>query len=202
MRGLVLTAVAATLIGAGAAGALIYKPDLAKQATQVMTSGKALIGGPFELVTHDGKTVTDADFRGKPLLVFFGFTHCPDICPAGLQVMAEAMETLGDKADDVQPVFISVDPERDTPELMASYVSAFHPSLIGLTGSNAQVQAAIKAYRVYARKVALDGSETEYTVDHSAFVYLMDKNGDFVRHFNHGIKPAALAAGLREHLAS
>ncbi|MEO1694744.1 MAG: SCO family protein [Pseudomonadota bacterium] len=201
MRAIVVTAVAAACIGALAASAVVFQDRIAATGGQIATSGKALIGGPFTLVDHNGRTVADTDFKGKPLLVFFGFTHCPDICPQSLQVLTEAMETLGNKADAVRPVFVSVDPERDTPENLKAYVEAFHPSIIGLTGTVDQVAGVVKAYRVYARKVALEGSAADYTMDHSAFIYLMDADGNFVRHFNHGIKPAALAEGLKDHLS-
>src|SRR6185312_12588134 len=138
--------VAGFLIGAiaGAAALVIARPPSA----DVTTTGKALIGGPFTLVGKDGKPVTDQDFRGKYMLVFFGFTHCPDICPAELQMVAEALDRLGDKANEVIPIFISVDPERDTPEVLAAYVKSFGPKFVGLTGSPDQIAAATKAYRV------------------------------------------------------
>ncbi len=115
---------------------------------RVQSSGKALVGGPFTLVDASGKTVTDQDFRGRYMLIFFGFTHCPDICPAELQVMAGAMDQLGDKAKKVVPIFITLDPERDTPEAVGAYVKNFGPNIVGLTGSMDAVAAAAKAYRV------------------------------------------------------
>jgi protein SCO1/2 len=115
--------------------------------------GQALVGGPFTLTDHNGKRVTDKDFRGKFMVVFFGFTNCPDVCPTALQVMAAALDKLGANAERVTPVFISIDPEHDKPAQLASYVASFHPRLVGLTGSQAEIDAVAKAYRVYVKKV-------------------------------------------------
>lgn len=166
------------------------------------SSGQALIGGPFELVDHTGRTVTEQDFRGKYMLLYFGFTHCPDICPSTLQVVATAMDALGDASDEVVPIMVTVDPARDTRELMAGYVTAFHPRLVGLTGSEEQVAQALKAYRIYAQKVP-DPDDTNgdtYTMDHSSFLYLMDRQGRFVTHFTHGTRAETLAKRLAEHI--
>jgi protein SCO1/2 len=115
--------------------------------------GQALVGGPFTLTDHTGKRVTDQDFHGRTMLVFFGFTFCPDVCPSGLQVMSAALDKLGPKAERVVPILITVDPERDTPAQLALYVSSFHPRLIGLTGTPAEIEAVAKAYRAYVKKV-------------------------------------------------
>ena len=144
--------VAGFLIGA-LAGAAILLVTTPRGGQPVQSSGTALVGGPFSLVGADGKTVTDADFRGRYMLVFFGFTHCPDICPAELQVIAQALDKLGDKAKKVVPVFITLDPERDTPQAMADYVKSFGPNFVGLTGSPEAIAAAAKAYRVAYAKV-------------------------------------------------
>lgn len=165
-----------------------------------VSSGRALIGGPFQLVSGEGKQVTEKDFAGKPMLVFFGFTHCPDVCPSGLQVIAAALDQLGDKAKGLTPIFITVDPARDTPEVTGKYVASFHPAIVGLSGSPEQVAGAIKAYRVYAKKVEDGASGDHYNVDHSAFLYLMDANGDFVKHFSHSVDADALAAELSKAL--
>lgn len=162
--------------------------------------GKALVGGPFSLVDHTGKAVTEKDFLGKKMLVFFGFTSCPDVCPTGLQAMSAALESLGSKADGLTPVFITVDPERDTPEKLAEYVKSFHPRLVGLTGAPDAVAAAAKAYRVYAKKVPTEGQPGSYSIDHSAVIYLMDEQGVFIRPFNHGSDPLKLAADLAKSL--
>ncbi|MEM7400222.1 MAG: SCO family protein, partial [Pseudomonadota bacterium] len=167
---------------------------------RVITSGQALIGGPFELVGKDGKTVTDKDFLGRHMLVFFGFTHCPDICPAELQVMSAALDNVGSKADQVVPVFITVDPERDTPELMAAYVENFGPNFVGLTGSPEAVADAAKAYRVVYQKFQAEGAGGTYSIDHSALVYLMGPDGKFVTHFPYGTSPEKMAETLRRYL--
>jgi protein SCO1/2 len=159
-------------------------------------SGVALIGGPFALTDHTGKRVTEKDYAGRYLIVFFGFTHCPDICPSGLQVMSAALDKLGAKADRLESLFISVDPERDTPEVMRAYVSAFHPRLIGLTGTDAEIQAVTKAYRVYAKRVDDPGSAGGYTMDHSSFIYLMDPAGAYVTHFSHSASPDEMIARI------
>ncbi|MGD8354485.1 MAG: SCO family protein [Methyloceanibacter sp.] len=167
---------------------------------RVITSGQALIGGPFELVGKDGDTVTDKDFLGRHMLVFFGFTHCPDICPAELQIMSAALDDLGSKADRVVPVFITVDPERDTPELITAYVENFGPSFVGLTGSPEAIAKAAKAYRVTYQKFEDETASDNYSVDHSALVYLMGPDGKFVTHFPYGTSPEKMAETLRRYL--
>jgi protein SCO1/2 len=160
------------------------------------TTGKALIGGPFSLLDASGKRVTDKDFAGKPMLVYFGFTNCPDVCPAGLQVIAAALDRMGDKAKDVTPVFITVDPERDTPELLGKYVKSFHPGIVALSGTPEDIAAVTKAYRVYAKKVPDEERPGQYNVDHSSFMYLMNGRGEFVTHFPHSVDAAKLADQL------
>lgn len=181
---------------AGALAAVVFLGRSSPQSTQ----GSVLIGGPFSLTDHTGKAVTEADFKGRKTLVFFGFTSCPDICPSGLQVMAAALDKLGSKAKTLVPLFITVDPERDTAEKLALYVKSFHPSLVGLTGSEEQVKAAAKAYRVYFKKVPDENTPGAYSVDHSAFFYLMDEYGKYVRHFSHSVDPDTLAAELAKSL--
>ncbi len=132
----------------------------------------AAIGGPFTLVDHNGKTVTQADYAGHYKLIYFGFTFCPAICPTELQKMAVVMDALGEEGRKIQPLFITVDPERDTIEVMRQYVELFHPRLTGLTGSRAQIDDVIKTYRVYAARVE-DPEMSEYTMDHSSYIYLM-----------------------------
>jgi protein SCO1 len=158
----------------------------------------ASVGGPFRLEDQSGKAVTDADMKGKPFLVFFGFTHCPDICPTTLFDMSQLMKELGPDADRTGALFITVDPERDTPPVMKDYLSNFDPHVRGLTGDRASIDAAIRAYRVYAKKVPLENGD--YTMDHTALVYLMDKNGHFVAPFDVSRTPAAEAADLRRYL--
>jgi protein SCO1 len=158
----------------------------------------AAVGGPFRLEDQNGKAVTDGDMKGKPFLVFFGFTHCPDICPTTLFDMSQLMKELGPDADRTGALFITVDPERDTQKVMKDYLSNFDPHVRGLTGDPSAVNAAIKAYRVYAKKVPLE--KGDYTMDHTALVYLMDKNGRFVAPFDVSRTPAAEAADLRRYL--
>ncbi|MGE0007192.1 MAG: SCO family protein [Parvibaculaceae bacterium] len=161
-------------------------------------SGTALVGGPFTLTDHNGKRVTDQDFRGKYMLIFFGFTYCPDVCPSELQVMSAALDKLGPAADEIQPIFITIDPARDTPEAMKLYVANFHPRLIGLTGSPEDIARVAKAYRVYYAKAKGSESETDYLMDHSTILYLMGPDGKFVKHFTYGTEAQGLADGLRE----
>jgi protein SCO1/2 len=156
------------------------------------------VGGPFSLTDHNGKPVTDADMKGRPFLVFFGFTHCPDVCPTALFEMSEIFRELGKDGDRIGAMFVTVDPERDTPEKLKDYLSSFDPRLIGATGDEAAIKAIEKAYRVYAKRVPLDGGG--YTMDHTAIVYLMDKNGRFVAPFNMKRKPAEAAADLRRYM--
>ena len=158
----------------------------------------AAVGGPFRLEDQNGKPVTDGDMKGKPFLVFFGFTHCPDICPTTLFDMSQLMKELGPDADRTGVLFITVDPERDTQKVMKDYLSNFDPHVRGLTGDPAAVNAAIKAYRGYAKKVPLENGD--YTMDHTALVYLMDKNGHFIAPFDVSRTPAAEAADLRRYL--
>jgi protein SCO1 len=158
----------------------------------------AAIGGAFQLTDQNGSTVTEQDLKGKPFLVFFGFTHCPDVCPTTLFDVSEVLRRLGPDADRVGALFISVDPARDTPGKLKDYLSSFDPHLKGLTGDEAAITAVAKAYRVYYKKVPLDGGE--YTMDHTALVYLMDKEGHFVRPFNVKQRAEEAAADLRKYL--
>jgi protein SCO1/2 len=192
---LIAFVIAGFLIGAiaGAGVLLVANPQGGQP---VQSSGAALIGGPFSLVGTGGKPVTDRDFRGRYMLIFFGFTHCPDICPAELQVIAQALEQLGDKAKTVVPIFITLDPERDTPEAMANYVKSFGPNFVGLTGSPEAIAAAAKAYRVAYSKVENKESAGDYSVDHSALVYLMDPEGRYVTHFSYGLSADQMAEKL------
>lgn len=161
---------------------------------------QAGIGGPFTLVDGDGRTVTDQDFRGKWMLIYFGYTFCPDVCPTSLSVVASALDKLEPaQLDKVVPILISVDPARDTPAVIKDYAASFHPRLVGLTGSEEQVAAAKKAFKVYAAR-AKGGDDESYTVDHSSILYLMGPDGRFVAHFAHGTSAADLAAALTQRL--
>jgi protein SCO1/2 len=158
----------------------------------------APIGGPFSLIDQDGRPVTDETMKGKPFLVFFGFTHCPDICPTALFEMSEVLRALGPDGDRIGVLFVTVDPERDTPEKMKDYISSFDPHMRALTGDRAAIEKMERGYRVYAKKVPLEGGD--YTMDHSALVYLMDKDGRFVAPFNLKRQPEEAAADLRRYL--
>jgi protein SCO1/2 len=155
------------------------------------------IGGPFKLTDQNGKTITDQDFKGRPFLVFFGFTHCPEVCPTALFDISEVFNKLGPDADKVNALFVTVDPERDTPETLIEYLSSFNPRLIGVGGDPDALAAVAKAYRVYYKKVPL--KDGDYTMDHTAIVYLMDKNGQFVSPFNLKRRPEDSAAELRRY---
>jgi protein SCO1/2 len=155
------------------------------------------IGGPFTLTASNGQAVTQKDFAGEPTLVFFGYTHCPDVCPATLFEMSEVLRALGpDKK--AAALFVTVDPERDTPELLRDYLSSFDPRIVGATGSRAAIDPVLKEFRVYSRKVSGEGDD--YTMDHTALVYLMDKQWRFVRPFRLDRKPEEAAAELSKYL--
>ena len=160
---------------------------VARSGPSIVVSGTADIGGPFTLVNQDGETVTEQDLLGRPTLTYFGFTYCPDICPTALQSIGAAMATVDPKGEYFQTVLFSVDPERDTPELLKQYVSApiFPKGLQGFTGTVEQVDAAKDAYKIYATKAEEDGSN-DYLVDHVSLIYLFDKDGKFVEVFTHG----------------
>jgi protein SCO1/2 len=158
----------------------------------------AAIGGPFQLTDQSGATVTEKNLQGKPSLVFFGFTHCPDVCPTALFEMSEILRAMGKDADRVNAYFISVDPERDNKAAMKDYLSSFDPHLKGLTGDPEAVAKVLTAYRVYAKKVPL--KDGDYTMDHTALTYLMDRDGKFVAPFNLNRKPEEAAADLKKYL--
>jgi protein SCO1/2 len=182
---------------AGAASALLLLPEVRGNiglGSRQTTTGRALVGGPFTLTDHTGRRVTEKDFAGRPMVVFFGFTNCPDVCPSGLQVLSAALDKLGPKGDAVAPLFISVDPERDTPERLARYVQSFHPRIVALTGTPQEVEKAAKAYHVYFKKLKDEGSAATYTIDHSAIFYIMDAKGDYSSHATHATPPDKLAA--------
>ena len=187
-----------TVLGAFVAGLVLCLGAITLIAGWSVPSATAAIGGPFRLIDQNGRAVTEQDFKGKPFLVFFGFTHCPDVCPTTLFDVSEVMKSLGPDADRVGALFITVDPARDTAAALKDYLSSFDPHLRGLTGDEAALAAVAKEYRVYYRKVALDGGD--YTMDHTAIVYLMDKNGHFVSPFSLKRKPEASAAELRKYL--
>ena len=179
-------------LGLGAAWAVhLWSPRDAARSVSA-----AAIGGPFELLDQTGRTRTQTDLAGKYALIYFGFIYCPDACPTALLAMAEALDQLGPLADKIQPVFVSVDPERDTVAEMAAYIDAVDPRFWGLTGSPEQVAKAAKAYRVFYRKVTPPGS-AEYLVDHTSLVYVMGPNGAYRAHFTHETPPERMAQILR-----
>jgi len=172
------------------------------QSTTSKPADTPSIGGPFTLVDQDGKTVTDKDYRGKFLLIYFGYTFCPDVCPTTLTDMSDTLDLLGADADKVTPMLITIDPERDTPEHLKEYATYFHPRMRALTGTLAQITAAAKAYRVYFAKAKMEeGSEPDdYLMDHSSVTYLMGPDGAFRLHFTHGTDAETMAARIREIL--
>jgi protein SCO1/2 len=161
-------------------------------------SASAAIGGPFKLTDQNGKPITERDLKGRPSLVFFGFTHCPEVCPTTLFDISEILNRLGPDAAKVNAVFITVDPERDSPPVLKDYLASFNPRLTGVGGDAEQLAAVAKAYRVYYKKVPL--KDGDYTMDHTAIVYLMDKNGQFVAPFSLKRKPEESVAELRRYL--
>ncbi len=173
------------------------RPTRTSPGGAVLITAAADIGGPFTLTDHTGKTVSDKDFRGRHLLIYFGYTFCPDVCPTELQTVAQAMEILGDKGKGVVPVFITVDPARDTVAVVKDYVAAFHPRMVGLTGSAEQVKAAAKEYKVYSRKApgTKEGAE-DYLVDHTSLLYLVGGDGKVKALFKGGTRPETLAKEL------
>ena len=183
--------------GGGATSVVAQAPE--RSAAELMDAvmwNREPIGGPFALTDQNGARRTEADFRGKLMLVYFGFTYCPDICPTDLQQMGLAVDRLGRAGDMVEPIFITVDPERDTPEHLKEYLPLFHPRFVGLTGEATAIGEAARAYRVYYKKVAWDDG-SDYTVDHSAFIYLMDRAGEYLGFFPPGTPAERLASTIR-----
>lgn len=198
-RGRVIFALSALVVALViGAGALLFT----RGGVESVSSGTALIGGPFELTDQNGKRVTDQSFRGKYMLVFFGYTYCPDICPGTLQVVSAALDKLGTAGDEIIPVFVTIDPARDTPEVVRDYAKSFHPRLVALTGSEAEIDKAARAYRVYYAKAKSTEGEKDYLMDHGTFLYLMDKDGKFLKHFGVTTNPEELANGLRKAIGS
>jgi cytochrome oxidase Cu insertion factor (SCO1/SenC/PrrC family) len=193
-RAILIFAAAVLLIAAGLGGYAWMNRHM--QGTG--GTGVALVGGPFTLTDQDGRKVSEKDFLGRYMLVFFGFTYCPDICPTELQVMMAALDSMGPQAAKIQPVFVSIDPERDTPEVLKAYVGNFGPRLIGLTGTPEEIAAVAKAYRVYYAKAGDQSSPDSYLMDHSSIIYLMGPDGSFVKHFPFTTDAAKLSAELKE----
>lgn len=159
------------------------------------------IGGPFTLVDMNGEKRTEKNFMGKPMLIFFGFTNCPDICPSGLQTLTIALNNIGKDSQKLSSVFVSIDPERDTPQVLMKYVSSFHPQILALTGSQEQINGIVKAYRVYTKKISDQTDPERYFFDHSSFFYLMDKNGKYIKHYPSTVQVEVLSSELSNYLS-
>jgi protein SCO1/2 len=193
----ILAAAVLALVVAGAASWFVLTP-----ATRSMAGGEALVGGPFTLVDQHGQERTEQDFAGRYMLIYFGYTYCPDFCPMSLSNMTQAMDLLPpEAAEQVVPVFITVDPERDTVAQLAEYAPLFHPRLVALTGSAEATKQAAQAYRVYFAKAGDDDPDA-YLMDHSTFIYLMGPDGDYVRHFAHNATPEEMAEAIEAAIAA
>jgi cytochrome oxidase Cu insertion factor (SCO1/SenC/PrrC family) len=188
-----------TLVGVVSSLAQTQSDRSAAELMDVVMWAREPIGGPFALTDHTGRLRTNEDFRGKLMLVYFGFTYCPDVCPTDLHDIGLAIEKLGKDAERVQPLFVTVDPERDTAEHLKNYVPMFHPRLLGLTGDAAAIHKAAAQYRVYYARVPLKGDD--YTVDHSAFIYLMGADGQYLGFFPPGTPPDSIAQTVAQQLA-
>jgi protein SCO1/2 len=196
--------VAFVVVGLVAAGALWRLGDMRPQSGPVTTVAEEAspstdeFGGPFTLTDQDGMRRTDTDFRGKYMLIFFGYTNCPDVCPTTLAVESEALAVIGERANQIVPILISVDPMRDTPERLKVYMSAFGPNFVGLTGTAEEIEQAADAYEVYymAHLDGRFGGAEGYSVDHTGNIYLMSPEGKFVSYYSPGIRPDELAADL------
>ncbi len=199
MNGRILRIALASLVGLAIAAGIAWWQ--VQNATRQVETTAASVGGPFRLTDHTGKAVTDADYRGKYLLIYFGYTFCPDVCPTELSTMAGALDALGPAAERVQPLFVTVDPERDTVAHLAEYVPLFHPRLIGLTGTPEQIRDVARAYRVYAAKSPGSAGDN-YLMDHSGFVYLMGPDGKFVAVFPGAAGPEKMAGDIRKRIGS
>lgn len=182
----------------------VVDPETGPGTSGVVTgqSGVALVGGPFSLTSHEGTPVTDKDFAGQYMLIYFGYTWCPDVCPLALQFMDEALTQLGARADAIQPLFITIDPERDTSDVIKSYVANFHPRLVGLTGTPAEIAEVAEAYKMYYRKTEpLDATNPlSYGIDHMNVFFLMGPDGTYIAHFMSPTSPKDVAAAIASHL--
>ena len=189
---------AAALLAAACVSALAAAERSAAELMDVLMWNREPVGGPFMLVDHTGSPRSDADFRGRLMLVYFGFTYCPDLCPTDLQAITQAVDGLGPRGEQIQPIFVTLDPERDTPQHLAEYVPLFHPRLVGLTGEAAAIRAAARAYKVFYEKIATGAGE--YTIDHSGFVYLLDRDGRYLGFFPPNTPSDRMIEIIRPHL--
>ncbi|HWM60585.1 MAG TPA: SCO family protein [Rhizomicrobium sp.] len=192
------------LLAAALAGGLLWhESETVPGLGRSVITGQADVGGPFRLTDQNGKAVSDTDFRGRYMLVYFGYSFCPDVCPTTLSVMAQALDRLGGESRRVTPVFITIDPERDTPQVLGDYMKAFGPNFVGLTGSAAAIKDVEKKYRVYAVKKPLDSSKGGgggYGMDHSSVMYLMGPDGKMISFYDEAISPDDLAKDLRQKI--
>ena len=194
-----LAAVLGVLLLSALAATADEQPSAAKLMDDLMWE-RGPIGGPFALIDHTGKPRTDADFRGKLMIIYFGYSYCPDICPTDLMSIATAVDLLGPAGDAVQPIFITVDPGRDTVEHLAEYVAAFHPRLIGLTGAPDEIRKVATAYKTYYAKVET-ADHKDYVVDHTAFIYLVGRQGEYLGFLPPSTTPERLAEVIRQKLS-
>lgn len=201
-RVLLVVGISAAIIASGVLAISLVERSDSPTTTAQNTAAGAAIGGPFTLVGADGKTVTDRDFRGKWMLVYFGYTFCPDICPTTLNNIAQALVQLRGHADALVPIFITVDPARDTPKVIGDYVKAFDPRIRGLTGSEAQTAAVAQEYHVYYAKQPGSGNGNDYLIDHSSFLYLMNPQGKFVKVMPGSLSPGEMADTIRPFIES
>jgi protein SCO1/2 len=185
------------LVAAMAGGLIWHESENIPGLGRTVTSGIIQVGGPYQLTDQDGKSRSSADFRGKYQLIYFGYSFCPDVCPTTLGVISSALDKMGVDAKRVVPIFITIDPERDTPAVLKKYMSAFGPDFVGLTGSPADIAAVEKEYRVYAKKQPLGGGQKGYGMDHSSVIYLMGPDGRLVSFYDELIAPDALAKDLK-----
>jgi cytochrome oxidase Cu insertion factor (SCO1/SenC/PrrC family) len=187
------------LLAAALAGGLLWhESETVPGLGRSVITGQADVGGPFRLTDQNGKAVSDADFRGRYMLIYFGYSFCPDVCPTTLSVMAQALDKLGGESRRVTPIFITIDPERDTPQVLGDYMKAFGPNFVGLTGSAAAIKDAEKKYRVYAVKKPLE--KGGYGMDHSSVMYLMGPDGKMISFYDEAISPDDLAKDLRQKI--
>lgn len=193
-----LLAAAAALLPAGGVAQGERRADAARLMGELM-SGKHPVGGPFTLSDPAGRRVSLASFRGKLVLLYFGYATCPDVCPTDLAIIGQTLRGLGAQGGDVQPVFITLDPLRDTAAVLREYAAAFHPRMVALTGSEGDIRRVATAYKVFFEKVPLPGTQT-YAIDHTAYTFLLDRDGRFVSLFPPGTPAERMATLLREHL--
>src|SRR4051812_5541149 len=200
MRRTQLLLVSLLVVSAVLGGFLWYLGDLKENATRVVVTetGPVAIGGSFSLIDQNGVRRTEKDFAGKPMLVFFGYTYCPDVCPTTLALMSAALEHMGADAKRLTPVMITVDPKHDTPEKLKSYLASFGPEFVGLTGTEDEIAAVAKAYKVYYKPANIEAGEV---LEHSSVIYLMDGKGAFLAHYSIDTPPEEMARDLKAKIA-